>query len=45
MSNHHLRNTDFSAKLLSIQDGFSMASASPAPSLEPADLVSALPGR
>ena len=30
---------DLSAKLLSIQDGFSMAFASPAPSLEPADLL------
>ena len=44
MSNHHLRNTDLSAKLLSIQDGFSMASASPPPSLEPADLVIGIAG-
>lgn len=33
-----------SAKLLSIQDGFSMAFASPAPSLEPADLLIGIAG-
>ena len=35
---------DLSAKLLSIQDGFSMAFASPAPSLEPADLLIGIAG-
>ena len=35
---------DLSAKLLSIQDGFSMAFASPAPSLEPADLMIGIAG-
>ena len=35
---------DLSAKLLSIQDGFSMAFASPAPSLEPADLLIGIVG-
>ena len=35
---------DFSAKLLSIQDGFSMAFSSPAPSLEPADLLIGIAG-
>ena len=36
--------TDLSAKLLSIQDGFSMAFTSPAPSLEPADLLIGIAG-
>ena len=35
---------DLSAKLLSIRDGFSMAFASPAPSLEPADLLIGIAG-
>ncbi len=35
---------DLSAKLLSIRDGFSMALASPAPSLEPADLLIGIAG-
>ena len=35
---------DLSAKLLSIQDGFLMAFASPAPSLEPADLLIGIAG-
>jgi len=35
---------DLSAKLLSIQDGFSMAFASPAPGLEPADLLVGIAG-
>ena len=35
---------DLSAKLLSIQDGFSMAFTSPAPSLEPADLLIGIAG-
>ena len=35
---------DLSEKLLSIQDGFSMAFASPAPSLEPADLLIGIAG-
>ena len=35
---------DLSAKLLSIQDGFSMAFSSPAPSLEPADLLIGIAG-
>ena len=35
---------DLSAKLLSIQDGFSMAFASPVPSLEPADLLIGIAG-
>ena len=35
---------DLSAKLLSIQDGFSMAFTSPAPSLEPADLLVGIAG-
>ena len=35
---------NLSAKLLSIQDGFSMAFASPAPSLEPADLMIGIAG-
>ena len=35
---------DLSTKLLSIQDGFSMAFASPAPSLEPADLLIGIAG-
>ena len=35
---------DLSAKLLSIQDGFSMAFVSPAPSLEPADLLIGIAG-
>ena len=35
---------DPSAKLLSIQDGFSMAFSSPAPSLEPADLLIGIAG-
>ena len=35
---------DLSAKLLSIQDGFSMAFASPAPSLEPVDLLIGIAG-
>ena len=35
---------NLSAKLLSIQDGFSMAFASPAPSLEPADLLIGIAG-
>ena len=35
---------DLSAKLLSIQDGFSMALASPAPGLEPADLLVGIAG-
>ena len=35
---------DLSAKLLSIQDGFSMAFASPAPSLEPTDLLIGIAG-
>lgn len=35
---------DLSAKLLSIRDGFSMAFASPAPSLEPVDLLIGIAG-
>ncbi len=35
---------DLSAKLLSIQDGFSMAFASPVPSLKPADLLIGIAG-
>ena len=35
---------DLSAKLLSIRDGFSMAFTSPAPSLEPADLLIGIAG-